>query len=136
MRILMIDISGAPATLRLALLCIPFLVMSVGGVLNIYVTTPRNFSVMCHAFRRSRGLHEGIAMWGTLGLKSRMITVSSMSLGVIWPSLGLRQGWLNAEDSNEFPVHLKRIMQVSTYCLVGGGLTMIALTSFVRFVKS
>lgn len=132
----MIDISGAPAGLRLALLGMPFLVMTVGGVLNIYVASPRNFSVMCHAFRRSSGLYEEIALWGTIGLKSRMIIVSAMSIAVIWPSLGLRRGWLNAEDSNEFPLCLGRLMKVSTYCLVGGGLTMVALTSFVKFVKS
>ncbi|MFB4394785.1 MULTISPECIES: hypothetical protein [unclassified Pseudomonas] len=132
----MIDMSDAPAALRLALLGIPFLVLIIGGVLNIYVATPRNFSVMCHAFRRSSGLYEEIALWGTLGLKSRMIIVSAMSLGLIWPSLGLRRGWLNAEDSNEFPVYLKRIMKVSSYCLVVGLIVMVALTSFVKFVKS
>ncbi len=53
-------------------------------------------------------------------MKFRMMTVSAMTAGMIWPALGIRQGWLDVEDSRRFPVYLKRRMKFGMYCMFVG----------------
>ena len=65
-----------------------------------------------------------------------MLVVSAMSLAFIWPSLGLRRGWLNLEDSNEFPGFLKCSMKISSYCLFVGLGGLFFLASFIKVTKS
>ena len=65
-----------------------------------------------------------------------MLIVSAMSLAFIWPSLGVRRGWLNLEDSNEFPNFLRCSMKLSSYCLLVGLGWLFFLASFVKVTKS
>lgn len=132
----MIDLSEWPVGLRLVLLIVPFVLLIIGVAINVYISGTRHFNVMCHAFGRSSGLDDEIAVWGTRKLKSRMLIVSTMSLAVIWPSFGHRCGWLSIEDSNEFPNYLKWRMKLSSYCLLAGLGGLFFLTTLVKIIES
>lgn len=134
--IIMIDLSGLPVGLRIVLLIVPFVLLIIGIAINAYIAGSRHFNVMCHAFGRSSGLDDEIAVWGTRNLKSRMLIVSIMSLGVIWPSFGHRCGWLSIKDSDEFPIYLKWRMKLSSYCLLAGLGGLFFLTTFVKIIES
>lgn len=136
MRLIIIDISGWPVSLRLVLLIVPFLLLTIGIIINVYIACSGQFNVMCRAFGRSRGLEDEVLLWGTTRLRSRMLIVSAMSLAFIWPSLGLRRGWLDLEDSNEFPNGLRCSMKLSSYCLLVGLGVLFFLTSFVKVTSS
>jgi len=132
----MIDLSGWPASLRLILIALPFLLIITGGLINSCIAGSRHFDVMCRAFRRSSGLEDEILIWGTLSQKSRMIIVSAMTLGLIWPSLGHRKGWLSIEDTKDFPVYLSRLMKISSYCLLSGFAILLLLIGFTKLTRS
>lgn len=132
----MIDLSEWSVGLRLVLLIIPFLLLILGVIINVYIAGSHQFNIMCRAFGRSRGLEDEILLWGTTRLRSRMLIVSAMSLAFIWPSLGVRRGWLNLEDSNEFPNFLRCSMKLSSYCLLVGLGWLFFLASFVKVTKS
>lgn len=132
----MIDLSGWPSEMRLVLLLVPFFLIITGGTINAYVAGSRYFLVMCYAFRRSSGLYDEVVVWGTTRQYARMVIVSAMTLGLIWPSLGHRQGWLNVEDSKEFPGCLGRMMKLSSGCLLLGFGMLTVLVSFVKVTKS
>lgn len=132
----MIDLSGWPVGLRLVLLIVPFLLLIIGIFINVYIACSRQFKVMCRAFGRSRGLEDEVLLWGTTRLRSRMLIVSAISLAFIWPSLGFHRGWLNLEDSNEFPNFLRCSMKLSSYCLFVGVWGLFFLASFVKVIRS
>lgn len=131
----MIDLSGWPSEIRLVLLLVPFILIITGGTLNAYIAGSRHFFVMCHAFRRSSGLHDEVVVWGTTRQHARMVIVSAMTLGLIWPSFGYRKGWLSVDDSNEFPGYLARMMKLSSGCLLMGFAMLIVLVSFVKVTR-
>lgn len=132
----MIDLSGLPASMRLILISLPFLLIITGGLINAHIARSRHFDVMCRAFRRSSGLQDEIVIWGTLTQKSRMVIVSAMTLGLIWPSLGYRQGWLSIEDTRDFPDYLSRLMKISSYCLLSGFAVLFLLLGFTQLTRS
>ncbi|MFT0869880.1 hypothetical protein [Pseudomonas sp. CAM1A] len=132
----MIDLSGWPASMKLILISLPFLLIITGGLINTYIAGSSHFDVMCRAFRRSSGLRDEIMIWGTLSQKSRMVIVSAMTLGLIWPSLGYRQGWLSIEDTKDFPGYLSRLMKISSCCLLSGFAILFLLICFTKLTRS
>lgn len=73
---------------------------------------------MCDALQRSEGLREELKNGGALTLKFRLMTVSAMTAGMVWPGLGIRQGWLNPQDIHDFPTYLRRRMKLGMYCIL------------------
>ncbi|MCO7518084.1 hypothetical protein NJF44_25465 [Pseudomonas guariconensis] len=116
----MIDLSEWPSALKIASLFTPFLIMLVGLAIELHIAASRHFEVMCAALQRSRGLHDELKNGGALTLKLRLMTVSAMTAGMMWPNLSIRQGWLDPEDSRLFPAYLKRRMKTGMYCMYIG----------------
>ncbi|MFK3775692.1 hypothetical protein [Pseudomonas sp. NPDC089406] len=114
----MIDLSWWPAWARLGLLLAPFLIGLTGLAIVLHIAGSRHFEVMCESLKRSPGLHEELKNGGAFTLKFRLQTVSAMTAGMIWPALGIRQGWLNAQDSENFPPYLRRRMKLGMYCVL------------------
>lgn len=59
-----------------------------------------------------------------------------MSLAVIYPSLGIRHGWLSVEDSEEFPRRLRWMLLISTWSLLLGFLILGILIAFVKVTNT
>lgn len=114
----MIDLSGLPLGLRIALLLVPFGVGLAGLAIELHIAGSRHFKVMCDALQRSEGLREELKNGGALTLKFRLMTVSAMTAGMVWPGLGIRQGWLNPQDIHDFPTYLRRRMKLGMYCIL------------------
>lgn len=129
----MIDVSDWPAVLRLILLGTPFLIMMTGIAMTLHIAASRHFGVMCRAFGRSSGMDEEIRAWGTNTLKSRVFIVAAMSTAAVWPSLGIRRGWLDPTDAREFPAYLGRRMRVAISCVYIGLCWLLTMYLF-RFV--
>ncbi len=55
---LVIDLSGLPAVLKLVVSLGPFVVGFAGLAIHSHIAGTRHFEVMCEALRRSVGLHE------------------------------------------------------------------------------
>ncbi|QVM89518.1 hypothetical protein JYG34_15945 [Pseudomonas entomophila] len=114
----MIDVSGWPANLRIAILLVPFLTGLAGLAINAHIAASRHFDVMCAALKRSPCLHEELKRGGGYTLKFRSLTVSSMAGALCWPALSIRKGSLDPEDYKNFPVYLKTRMKVASYCML------------------
>lgn len=126
----MIDISDWSNAAKLLLLGMPFLLMLMGIVITIHIAASRHFQTVCRAFGRSSGLSEEIKVWGTHSLHARALIVSAMSAAVIWPSIGVRRGWLDPKDVEELPRCLKRRIQIAIGCLSIGVLWLFAMYLF------
>ncbi|UVL87267.1 hypothetical protein [Pseudomonas sichuanensis] len=131
----MIDLSWWPVELRIVLLLAPFAVGLAGLAIELHIAASGHFKVMCDALQRSEGLREELRNGGALTLKFRMLTVSAMTAGMFWPALGIRQGWLNPEDSRDFPVYLKKRMKLSMYCIFIGVFWMAFVVLLVQFKR-
>lgn len=59
----MIDLSGLPAVLKLAVSLGPFVVGFAGLAIHSHIAGTRHFEVMCEALQRSAGLHEELKKW-------------------------------------------------------------------------
>lgn len=132
----MIDVSEWPASIKLTLLLAPFVIGLAGLAVMLHIAATRNFNVMCEALQRSSGLHEELRNGGAFTLKLRLSTVSAMTAGIIWPRLGIRQGWLDAEDSRLFPAYLRKRMKLGFYCISVSLACMAFLYLFVNFDRA
>ncbi|QXH44954.1 hypothetical protein KSS93_18965 [Pseudomonas xanthosomatis] len=100
----MIDPGSWPTMIKLTLLLMPVFMVLVGITIIWLVAGTRMLFVMCEAFKSSPGIDEDRKLWGALTLKSRSLIVCGISVGMIWPALGVRQGWLSMGPSNIFLV--------------------------------
>lgn len=126
----MIDTSGWPNILKLVLLGTPFLLILTGILITLQIAGSRHFQVMCCAFRRSSGLEEEIRIWGTHSLRSRALIISAMSSAFTWPSIGIRRGWLDPRDVEEFPSYLRFRIKLAINCLTVGALFLLFMYAF------
>ncbi|WP_046855150.1 hypothetical protein [Pseudomonas sp. CCOS 191] len=131
----MIDLSWWPVELRIALLLAPFVIGLAGLAIDLHIAGSRHFKVMCDALQRSEGLREELRNGGALTLKFRLMTVCAMTAGMFWPALGIRQGWLNPEDSRDFPVYLKKRMKLGMYCILIAVVWMAFVALLVQFKR-
>lgn len=131
----MIDLSWWPVELRIVLLLAPFVVGLAGLAIELHIAASSHFKVMCGALQRSEGLREELKNGGALTLKFRLLTVSAMTAGMFWPALGIRQGWLNPEDSRDFPDYLKKRMKLGMYCILIGVFWMALVALLVQFKR-
>lgn len=115
------------------MLLTPFVIGLAGLAIELHIAGSRHFRVMCEALQRSEGLREELRNGGALTLKFRLMTVSAMTAGMFWPALGIRQGWLDPEDSRDFPVYLKRRMKLGMYCLLTAFIWMAFVALLVQF---
>ena len=60
----MIDLSEWPVGLRLVLQVVPFLLLILGVVINIFIAGSHQFYIMCRAFGRNRGLEDAFSSGG------------------------------------------------------------------------
>lgn len=70
---------------------------------------------------------------GASTLKSRLLVVSAMSVAALWPKLALRQGWLDPEDNQSFPVYLRRRMKLAFSLEFLGAGWLIAACMLIQF---
>ena len=132
----MINVSEWPDVMKLTLLLAPFAIGLVGLAIKLHIAATQHFNVMCEALHRSSGLHEELRNGGAFTLKLRLSTVSAMTAGIICPRLGIRQGWLDAEDSRLFPPYLKKRMKLGFYCISVSLACMAFLYLFVNFDRA
>jgi len=116
----MIDLSALPAGLKLAFVLAPFIISLTGVGVAYHIAGSRHFYVLCSAFKNSQGLRDDLKYWSTISLRTRSMVVTGIMIASVWPSLGVRQGWLDAEDCKNCPLYLKRRLQMSFWCLVIG----------------
>lgn len=131
----MIDLSWWPVELRIVLLLTPFIIVLTGLAIQLHIAGSRHFQVMCEALQRSEGLREELKNGGALTLKFRLMTVCAMTAGMFWPKLSIRQGWLNPEDSRDFPVYLKRRMKLGMHCILIAVVWMAFVALLVQFKR-
>lgn len=91
---------------------------------------------MCDALQRSEGLREELKSGGALTLKFRLMTVSAMTAGMVWPRLGIRQGWLNPQDIHDFPTYLRKRMKLGMYCILIALAWMAFVALLVEFRRA
>jgi len=129
----MIDLGSWPVMIKLILLMIPAFMVLIGMAIVWLVASTRLFFVMCEAFKNSPGLNEDRRLWGTLTLMSRSLIVCGVSVGMIWPALGVRQGWLSVADYIAAPAYLRRGLQISFWCnTAGAALLVVTYYLFAR----
>lgn len=116
----MIDFSNVPMSLKMAFVLAPFIIGLSGVGISYHIAATRHFDVLCTAFRNSQGLVDDLKYWSTISLGTRTRIVYGVTLASVWPSLGVRQGWLEADDCKNCPLYLKRRLQVSFLCLLIG----------------
>ena len=131
----MIVLSHWPSGLRIAILLVPFVSVFIGIVLITYMASSRQFDVMCAALHRSQCLREELKKGGGYTLKFRSMTVSAMTGELLWPTLSIRRGSLNAEDYREFPVYLKRRMRVAAFYIFTALSESALIVAFVDFTR-
>lgn len=122
----MIDLSDLPIGVKIALGLVSFTLSVVGVGTGVYIAGSRHFKILCSTFRNSKGLVEDVKCWSTLSIRARSRVVNRFTLAVVWPNLGIRQGWLNADDYRRCPVYLKRRLQVSFWCSLAGFAGIVA----------
>ncbi|MBC3411700.1 hypothetical protein HU720_10345 [Pseudomonas sp. SWRI51] len=132
----MIDLVAWPASVRLFIVLLPFTFLIIGTATQAFIAHSRYFNALRRAFRRSSGFEDEINCWGASTLRSRILVVSAMSLAVIYPSLGIRHGWLSVEDSEEFPRRLRWMLLISTWSLLLGFLILGILIAFVKVTNT
>ncbi|MDF9621049.1 hypothetical protein P5705_25680 [Pseudomonas entomophila] len=132
----MIDLSWWPVELRIVLLLAPFGVGLVGLAVELHIAGSRHFKVMCDALQRSEGLREELKNGGALTLKFRLMTVSAMTAGMVWPRLGIRKGWLNPQDIHDFPTYLRKRMKLGMYCILVALAWMAFVALLVEFRRA
>ncbi|MDF0729689.1 hypothetical protein P0Y43_02960 [Pseudomonas entomophila] len=118
---------------KLVSILLPFVIGLVGLAVELHIAASRHFTVMCSALQRSRGLHEELRNSGAFTMKFRLMTVSAMAAGMVWPVLAIRQGWLDPEDYRLFPGALKRRMKVGMYCIFIGMTGIAFVACLVEF---
>ncbi|MEA3234071.1 hypothetical protein OP492_05345 [Pseudomonas mosselii] len=128
-------LSWWPVELRIAFLLAPFVIGLAGLAIALYIAGARHFQVMCDALQRSEGLREELRNGGVLTLKFRLMRVSAMTAGMFCPTLGIRQGWLDPEDSRDFPVYLKKRMKLGMFCIITAIVWMAVVTFLVQFKR-
>lgn len=116
----MINPSTWPTAVKLVLGIGPFIIALIGVGISCHIAGSRHFDVLCSAFKNSRGLIESLKYWSTISLRTRSRVVAGIALAAVCPELGVRQGWLDADDYRNCPVYLKRRLQVAFWCLVIG----------------
>lgn len=129
----MFDPGSWPTMIKLTLLLMPVFMVLIGMAIIWLVAGTRIFFVMCEAFKNSPGIDEDRKLWGALTLKSRSLIVCGVSFGMIWPALGVRQGWLSMADYMAAPVFLKRGLQISFWCNTAG--TVLLVVTYYLFVS-
>ncbi|MGX1022655.1 MULTISPECIES: hypothetical protein [unclassified Pseudomonas] len=122
----MIDFSYLPTGVKIALGVVPFTLSMVGIGMGFYIAGSRHFNVLCRTFKNSNGLVDDLKYWSTISIRTRSMVVNRFTLAAVWPNLGIRQGWLNAEDFRNCPVYLKRRLQVSFWCSITGCTGIVA----------
>jgi len=116
----MIDLYSWPTAAKLFFTVTPFVIALTGVGIGYHIAGTRHFDVLCSAFKNSPGLIEDLKYWSTISLGTRSRIVAGIGLAAVCPKLGIRQGWLNAEDYRGCPLYLKRRLQLSFWCLLVG----------------
>lgn len=116
----MIDLSNVPVGLKMAFVLAPFIISLTGVGIGYHIAGSRHFEVLCKAFKNSQGFVEDFKYWSTISLRTRSMIVSGVTLASVWPGLGIRQGWLDADDCRNCPLYLRRRLQISFWCLLIG----------------
>lgn len=112
----MTDFTTWPFGLGLTFLLAPFIFGAIGLGIDFHIAGSRHFKELCVAFQNSPGLVEDLKYWSTISLRTRAMVVAGVTPGVVFPSLVVRRGWLNADDCKNCPLHLKRRLQISFWC--------------------
>ncbi|MFT0520596.1 hypothetical protein [Pseudomonas faucium] len=116
----MIDLHGWPTVAKLFFGITPFVIALTGVGIGYHLAGTRHFGVLCSTFKNSPGLIEALKYWSTISLATRSRIVAGIALAAVCPKIGVRQGWLNAEDYRDCPRYLKRRLQISFWCLLVG----------------
>lgn len=64
---------------------------------------------------RSKYVLETREYYSNAGLPGRMIRLISISLALSYSKIGVRKGFVNAEDVKNFPMHIKRRLFLLLY---------------------
>lgn len=64
------------------------------------------------------------------------MTVSAMTAGMVWPRLGIRQGWLNPQDIHDLPTYLRKRMKLGMYCMLIALAWMAFVALLVEFRRA
>lgn len=114
----------------------PFVIALSDLAIALHIAATRHFEVMCAALQRSHGLREELRGGGAFNLKLRLLTVSAMAAGLIWPSRAIRRGWLDPDDYKSFPVYLRRRMKIGVYFIFIGMSWIAFVAYFVEFKRA
>jgi len=122
----MIDFSTLPALMKLVIALMVFAMCLTGLAIGLHIAGTRHFKILCAAFGNSPGVQEDLKYWSTISLRTRAMVVNRITLAVVWPALGVRQGWLNANDYQSCPIYLKRRLRISFWCTLIGWAGIVA----------
>lgn len=121
----MISIDHWPLWIAVIVIGGPILLSYVIFFYSLYLSR-RHLERLVVALSNSRAISidaENLARGGWL---ARLLLVSKITLMVMWPGSGLRNGDLNVSDIRDFPESLRRLLKVKAV-LTGGTLIWAAI---------
>lgn len=121
----MISIDHWPLWIAVIVIGGPILLSYVIFFYSLYLSR-RHLERLIVALSNSRAISidaENLARGGWL---ARLLLVSKITLMVMWPGSGLRNGDLNVSDIRDFPESLRRLLKVKAV-LTGGTLIWAAI---------
>jgi len=129
----MIDFTILPAGIKIVIGLVVFSLSVIGVGIGLHIAGTRHFGILCSAFSNSQGVQEDLKYWSTISLRTRAMVVNRITLAVVWPSLGIRQGWLNSGDYLRCPTYLKRRLTLSFWCTSIGWAGIVVGGTLIRF---
>jgi hypothetical protein len=100
------------------LLAGPILVGAVHIVFSLYLSR-RHLDAMIQALNNSRYIHIWGMRWRDQGWFGRFVLTNKIGGMVLWSKAYIRIGDVDPVDINNFPPHLKRLLQIDAVMLFG-----------------
>lgn len=127
----MMSIDHWPPWIAVIVIGGPILLSYVIFFYSLYLSR-RHLERFIVALSNSRGISIGVANLAHGGWFARLLLVSKITLMVMWPGAGIRNGDLDISDIRDFPGNLRCLLKVKA---VLTGVTLIWATVAFLLVK-
>lgn len=131
----MTDINAWPAIVKLLFIVVPFFISMVGVAIIAYITSTRDYHVICAAITSVPALEALKVTLGTSTFKWRLVLICTIGWLVVFPGRALRRGQLTAGELKAFPPRLKRKLVVALWLTTVGFTGMAIFTLVLEFSK-
>ena len=131
----MTDINAWPAIVKLLFIGVPFFISMVGVATIVYITSTRDYHVVCAAVTSDPALEALKVTLGTSTVKWRLVLMCTIGWLFVFPGRALRRRQLTMEELQAFPPRLKRKLVVSLWLTTIGFTGMAIFTLVLEFSK-